>query len=466
MIQIIIKISILMTGLFLGLFSTFCLATTGYFTLGYGAKNVSMGGATVAAPQDALAASNNPAGMGLVGERIDVGVRLFSPSRESQLDTTTIGASFNVNNKSTRDFFMIPNFGISRQYSDHLSYGISVYGNGGMNTTYKRNIYDESAAVLGAGVPAIVPFGAGTSIPDTDTLGVDLAQAIITPSLSFKVHPKHHIGISALIGIQQFEARGLGNFHCFTASAIAANGGTVATCNAASVGAGFTRSTKLTNNGREWSFGLGGRVGWIGQLTERVTVAAAAASKIYMTEFDDYSELFAEQGDFDIPANITLGISLQATDNLLLAFDYQRIFYGDVASVANSGPIASATGPTLGAGSGLLGSDNGLGFGWRSINVFKFGTKYQVSNKCTFSGGYNYNESPIPDNQLLFNIISPAVNKHHITLGFTYRGNNGSEWNVAYMHAAHEKQSAITAFGLSGEIEMSQNSIELSYSWK
>ncbi len=53
-------------------------------------------------------------------------------------------------------------------------------------------------------------------VQDVNTLGVDLAQGIIAPTISFKVHEKHMLGASLLIGIQRFSAYGLGNFQCFT----------------------------------------------------------------------------------------------------------------------------------------------------------------------------------------------------------------------------------------------------------
>ena len=52
---------------------------------------------------------------GLVGERVDFSVRLFSPIHEAELDTSVVGASFKVNDRSERSFFVIPNFGITTQ---------------------------------------------------------------------------------------------------------------------------------------------------------------------------------------------------------------------------------------------------------------------------------------------------------------------------------------------------------------
>jgi len=437
-------------------------ATTGYFATGYGPKSMGMAGATVASPQDALSASNNPAGMAHVGERIDFGIKLFSPDREASLGTTAIGSPVDVESESTREYFLIPSFGMTRKISDTLWAGLSVYGNGGMNTSYKTNVYDQALAAFFG-----FPPGSGTGTPNTGTLGGNLAQAIAAPTLSFKVNNKHTFGLSLLLAAQQFKARGLGNFQCFTQTGATNNPAACAPGGFGPLTPGFIPSTKLTDNGHEWSFGAGVRGGWLGQVTDRVRLGASAASKIYMTDFDDYRELFAEQGGFDIPATVSAGINFQATNQLELIFDYEHIFYGDVDSIANPGPVASAFGPAIPRGTGLLGTDNGLGFGWEDIDVYRFATVYNYSDKWVLRAGYSYNDSPIPDDQILFNIIAPAVNKHHLTVGFTYAPHENGEWNFAYMHAFHEKQDvAVSAFGIPASIEMYQNAVEIGYSWK
>ena len=69
----------------LALTSTHAFATDGYFAHGYGVKAQGMGGVGIALPQDALAAATNPAGMGLIGDRIDFGATWFRPIRESEI---------------------------------------------------------------------------------------------------------------------------------------------------------------------------------------------------------------------------------------------------------------------------------------------------------------------------------------------------------------------------------------------
>jgi len=57
-------------------------ATDGYFSSSYGVKQMGQGGAGVAFPTDSLAAAINPAGMVIVVERFDLGVRPFMPNRD------------------------------------------------------------------------------------------------------------------------------------------------------------------------------------------------------------------------------------------------------------------------------------------------------------------------------------------------------------------------------------------------
>jgi long-chain fatty acid transport protein len=474
-------------------------ATTGYFALGYGAKGMGMVGAVVSNPQDSAVIAVNPAGLTEIGTRLDLGMRFFSPIREAELNTSVVSGTFDVDDKSRRNLFLIPNIGFNMKIGDNLWFGFNNYGNGGLNSTYDRNLYDEAFAVLGAaqfGIPdpidpinnpplcvpgpgvncaALVPLGAGTGTPDTGKLGVDLVQAIYAPSLATKLRDKHSVGVALLIGVQRFSARGLGNFQCFTQTGAS---DPAMTCQNTGGAFTMTPSDGLTNNNSDWAFGAGARIGWLGDVHPRLTLGASYSSKIYMTEFDDYDELFAEQGDLDIPANFTLGATFKATPKLKLSFDFQQIQYEGVNSISNPGPVfnpdiggSGVAGPDLPCGTGnpacLLGADNGMGFGWEDINIYRLAAEYDYNSQWTIRGGFAMNDQPIPDSQVLFNILAPATIEKHVTAGFTFRPDKTSEWNFAYMHAFEETVSTpLSAFGVPASIEMYQHSVDLSYSKK
>ena len=226
-------------------------ATDGYFAHGYGVKSQGMGGVGIALPQDALAAAANPAGMGLIGDRVDFGVTWFRPQRESELVNTAGGSKFFDGTYDANDTenFIIPEFGYNRQINPNLTLGVSVYGNGGMNTDYKN------------GIPL---FGS------TGSAGVDLIQVFVAPTVTWKLTPTQTIGASLNLAYQRFEAKGLQGFA--TAS---------------------TSPNDLTNNGHDNSYGAGLHLGWIGQINDVVSLGASYQSRTYMSKFDKYKDLFA-----------------------------------------------------------------------------------------------------------------------------------------------------------------------------
>lgn len=423
-------------------------ATNGYFLPGFGMKATGMGGVAIAAPQDSISAASNPANLAKVGMRGDIGVSLFRPVRRADVGAASdagtgglgpVGFGFNTGSQSDKELFFIPEMGMAMPLTDKLHAGIAFVGNGGMNTTYRRNFYDTSPNDTNLG-----------------TLGVDLNQLLIPISVAFKVNEDHALGASLVGGVQRFEALGLQNFQ-----AISSN------------------SNFVTDKGFDWSFGAGVRLGWLGDFADdRVSIGATWASKIYMTKFDEYKGLFAEQGDFDIPSNYGLGISIKATKDLTFAADVTRILYEDVAAVANRGP-GVRTGPgfqgvqsgfpcgVLGNSALCLGTDQGMGFGWKNMTIYKVGMDWVVNEQWTLRAGYNYGKSPIPDDQLAFNTLAPATVEKHYSVGFTWKKpDSPMEITGAYMYVANNRQSAADQNIVGGvDIEMHQHVLGVSLGW-
>lgn len=402
-------------------------ATNGYFSHGYGMKAKGMGGAGIALPQDSIAAATNPAGMVMIGNRIDLGVDLFQPDRTSTIAGNGFGANgtYDGNGKS---LFVIPEFGYNKMIKPDMSLGVSVFGNGGMNTQYDVN-----------------PFGA---FGGTGPAGVNLEQLFIAPTWAMKINDKHAVGIALNLVYQTFEATGLQPFACPT----------VPSCGGGPVPS--TDPSKVTNNGKDSSTGVGVRLGWTGEITPMVTLGATYQPKTKMSKFSDYAGLFAEQGGFDIPASYGVGISVKATPQITVAADFAKIEYSDVPSIAN----------TLTQG-GQLGADNGMGFGWTDVTIFKLGISQVINEQLTVRAGYNHNSQPIPTSQTFFNILAPGVIEDHLTLGATWNVSKQNELTVAYMHAFKQEvkgSGSIPAGFVGGEanIKMFQNSLGVAYSWK
>ena len=97
-----------------------------------------------------------------------------------------------------------------------------------------------------------------------------------------------------------------------------------------------------------------------------------------------------------------------------------------------------------------MGGDNGLGFGWTDMTVYKVGAEWQYSPKIAFRGGFNYGKAPIPNDQVLFNMLAPATVERHITLGAEYKFEEDMILSVNYMHAFQNTIAGPTAFGPGG----------------
>jgi long-chain fatty acid transport protein len=365
-------------------------ATNGYFAHGVGLKAKGMGGASIAYPQDALAAGTNPAGMALIGDRIDLGVDLFRPDRGSEVvDHPFFTGPYDANDE--QNFFM-PELGYSRTLGPNLTLGLSLYGHGGMNTSYTTPIPLFDGRTEGA-----------------DNAGVDLAQMFIVPSVAMKLSDDHAIGLGVNVVWQRFKAEGLWNFTATEPQPYS------------------SAPEMLTNRDYDTATGFGVRAGWIGSFGEMISVGATYQSRTYMGEFDEYAGLFAEEGDFDIPSNYGIGIAVTPAEGLVLAADVTQILYSEINSIAN--PLL----PNL--GTSPLGTEGGAGFGWEDVTVFKVGAAYDVTPELTLRGGYNYGGQPIPAEETLFNMIAPGVVEHHATFGATYAVSSGVELTFAYMHA-------------------------------
>jgi long-chain fatty acid transport protein len=115
-----------------------------------------------------------------------------------------------------------------------------------------------------------------------------------------------------------------------------------------------------------------------------------------------------------------------------------------------------------------LGADNGPGFGWKDVDVWKLGVEYKYSQPLTLRAGYNHTDNPIQSRDVTFNILAPAVIKDHATLGFTYALASGDELTMAYMHAFKNDVTgtSILPFGGTEKIQMYENSLGFTYSWK
>jgi long-chain fatty acid transport protein len=413
------KQHLMTTVLSLCLVATTAQATNGYMSHGYGTVSKGMAGAGTALPQDTLSAFSNPAGLTRLQKRYDVELELFSPKREYKANDDFESPPFpNVppgREKSENDWFLIPGFGINLPIDDRSTLAFALAGQGGMNSEY-----DTATFANFAPPPAQNPGGEFTA---TDPTGVDLAQMALGMTYARELGPfaglgitRQSIGITPILAVQRFKARGLEPFRALSVS-----------------------PDNVTDNSYDYSWGGGVRVGWLGSLMH-------------------------DQLNVGIPATFNAGLAFLLTPKLTLAADYKRIFYDDIDALSNTNDITF--GEIIADPDKRLGGDKGLGFGWEDINVYSIGLQYRANERLTLRAGYSDADEPWKNVNTLFNVLAPATVEKHASLGATYQLGKQSRISLAYTHAFRntiEGTSTLTG-PQTGYVRMRQNMLQIGYS--
>ncbi len=419
--QHIFKKTLLVSALTLAI-APAAYATNGIEATGLGMVHKAMGGAAVANPQNTMSMATNPASINNVPSGLDVGIELFNPKKKGTQKAAFGGATFDGNG---RDYFLIPESGYKmKPRGGNKSFGVAVYGAGGMNTKYS-----------GSNPPLLNgnPFNAGGT---GESPSINLEQLVIAPTIGIKINKKHSIGIAANLVHQRFKAQGLDFFKnpAFT-----------------------TDPTAVSGRGVDSSSGIGLTVGWQGQLTDKVMAGAVYRSKVDMGKMKKYAGLLTNGGDLDMPAAVSIGLGIKASPKTTIAMDVKHVFYSDVAGTGNS--------PNIIPGSRQVGGD--VGFGWEDQTVYKIGVKHQLNPKLALMAGLNHGKNPISAEGTNLNLLAPGITENHLSLGFEKKLNKHSSISAAYIRTFSTtlKGDAMTApIPQQYDLEMNQHALGIAYS--
>lgn len=371
------------------------LAADGYFLIGYGARQKALAGAGVADSRDAMALSVNPAGLVDLERQFQLGITALLPERGySTSGVPRVVAPGDV--KSGRPIFPVPNSAFSEPIDADSSWGTASYANGGINTAYDIGHFHA---------PAGGPFGGGFA-------GVDLEQGFTSVGYARKFGSLS-IGVAPTVAVQFINIQGAKVFAPYSSDPL-----------------------HLSDNGYDWSVGGGIRAGAQWRATDQLRLAVAASTPMFMTPFNKYSGILANSGSFDIPATITAGLAYDILPNLTVMADWRHIFYSGVSAVHNSSfPLLLRS----------LGTSSGPGFDWRDTDSAAFGVEWRATAGLALRAGYHYASNPVPSRAVTFNILSPVINKHHISGGFSYAVTKNSSIDFAAVYAFKNSVSGFEA---------------------
>ncbi len=420
--------AVLAAGLVFGIGGT-SFATNGYYMIATGAKSLGMAGAVVANPQDASTILQNPAGIAwLTNTMFDVGGAVFTPPRKMN------------GHSSDSNVFVIPAAGFAYNPlgcncgTPHFVFGVGMYGVSGMGVDW--NDQDLTGAMLQKAYS-------------------NMQMMEMSVGVAYRFNGKLSIGISPVFVYQALQMEFDFNVPP----------------NPWGIPAGLHKESLDTAS----AYGIGFDAGLVYKINDMWMIGLVYKSKRYMQKlkWNTRPDNFMFNSDkvkmrLDMPRQVALGINFRPIEPLRLEADVRWINYRDVMwdpSVSGMQMVAmTSTGPKIIP-------MNNWDFHWHNQWVYSIGAEYQATKSLTLRAGFNYAKSPIKDDDLYMNIVSPAIVQTHIACGLTYKITKNFDISLAYAHAfSHEQTGKVpapfqAAYGQKVKIKMHQDTFaaEISY---
>jgi long-chain fatty acid transport protein len=368
----------------------------GIYFPGVGAVNQSMGGASAAAPVDALGAMLwNPAVMsGIPESQVDISSAFFIPNIFVSSSSPLGGAG---TTRSDSGLVPVANTAVLFRFEEYprITFGMASYyaGAGGANFPG-----DPTNPVFAAKFPAI---GAGGLV-----LGPSVAQLAILQTaglVSLQLTDRLSVGAGPVVDtiLASFAPAFFGGVN-----------------NAM----GTTLFSLPTATGGRAFWGGGFKVGAFYHLLPRFDVGLGYTSPQWIDTPTFYSR--DQVGNpltillpMRLPAVYSGGFSVKPSEQLLVAVDCRFI------DNSNSTPFGQP--PISG------------GLGWNDIFAAAVGARYQFGTRLAAMLGYSYNTPVFPGARSLFNVQAPTITQHVVSAGVTARIAENFYASLAYAYFVH-----------------------------
>jgi len=433
-------------------------ANNGMTPHGYGTKNKAMGGAGMALPGEAAAVINNPAVAVEVTGQMQAGISIYHPranyyttesSNNGENGAFTIGPN---DIKAERKYRFQGYFAESLKLRENSAVAVAMYSRSGMNNNFRGGTATFDPDRDGPEPVQTFPgtLGDGDANWSTTEILLDMTYA---RALSEKIS----LGVTGVLATRSFKANGLGSLAPLTETYASSDGSVM--------------PEDLSGNRNDWAYGAGIKVGLHSQFSRKFSVGLMYQSKIYMGKHRKYSDLLPDDGKFDMPANLKIGVTWKALDNLAFSIDAERIFHSGVGALSNTlddlfrCPTANHGGTDL---TTCLGGKNGGGLGWTNMNIYKIGGLWGLNDKWTVYAGFSVTSQPIPVSETTNNLLTPYLAEAHYTFGFSRTVGEHAEVIFSAAYSEEESQLSENRFDPSQDlkIESDQFDFELSYSWR
>lgn len=174
----------------------------------------------------------------------------------------------------------------------------------------------------------------------------------------------------------------------------------------------------------EVSTGHGVRVDYDFPLNEHFSWNVGAQSRLDMDAFESYRGVYADRGDFDIPARLRTGLQWNATRSVALGLGIERVFYSDIEA------FTSAALPTRFLS--LLGDGSSPEFAWQDLTVYSLEGLVADRTGAEWVLRWTSRQQPAPTSALLRRALEEDFTNTNLALGYRRAlGDFGHLWLAA-----------------------------------
>ena len=346
--------------------ATDAFAINGLIFYGVGPRNRAMGGANGALPVDTSTILTNPAGLGKIGTRADIGAHWLKAERFRDLSGTD------------------PSIGVANTAAGNEDSGQTVYITPFSGLSFKA---DDSKWAFGATIAGVAGEGAQYTSPRLNPALLTPGQTYDTESFLFVLKAVPAVSydwsddLTLGMGLQISAAFFSGDFAVPTPSA--------------------TPAAFPQTEGRgklEISYGYAVQVGAIYDINEQWSIGAAYQNKTRFEEFGPYGDVIP---DFELPPEFRVGLAWHVTPKLDLTLDYKWIGWEEIRLFDNK--------PTEG------------GFGYVDQHTIGMGMQYAYRPNIILRSGINYGRSPVREDVVFANSLAPTVYQTSVAVGGEYK---------------------------------------------
>lgn len=201
-----------------------------------------------------------------------------------------------------------------------------------------------------------------------------------------------------------------------------------------------------------WRYGQGiGFEAGVLKKWDKFSLGASYSSRVWMQDYADY-ETDLVKNNLDLPQKLQVGLSWRPVKRFELVADYKWTAWSETKLFGER---------TI---------DGGLG--WRNQHVYKLGGIVNINEQWTARAGISYGRSPIREQYVFANAISPALANWHFAAGVSYRMNERHEFHLAATHVPSESMTEsgtgdiFSRLARGTRTSYAENSVTLQYTFR